>query len=81
MKINVEKCFFNITDEYNHVKHLMVLTALLSRSFVSNVMVFCQTKKQAHRLHIVLGLLKPPIRVSAVKIFSISINGFKKNPN
>ncbi|CAK8696700.1 unnamed protein product [Clavelina lepadiformis] len=34
-----------------------VVAALCSRSFVSNVLVFTQTKKQAHRMHIVFGLL------------------------
>nr|XP_002125988.1 probable ATP-dependent RNA helicase DDX27 [Ciona intestinalis] len=34
-----------------------IVAALCSRSFISNVLVFTQTKKQAHRMHIVLGLL------------------------
>uniref|UniRef100_A0A8C4NGK9 RNA helicase n=1 Tax=Eptatretus burgeri TaxID=7764 RepID=A0A8C4NGK9_EPTBU len=34
-----------------------ILAALLTRSFPDHVMVFIQTKKQAHRLHILLGLL------------------------
>jgi len=41
-----------------------ILCALLSRTYLTNVMVFCQTKKQAHRLHIVLGLLKPQIKAA-----------------
>uniref|UniRef100_H2Z2N1 RNA helicase n=1 Tax=Ciona savignyi TaxID=51511 RepID=H2Z2N1_CIOSA len=34
-----------------------IVAALCSRSFIANVLVFTQTKKQAHRMHIVLGLL------------------------
>lgn len=34
-----------------------ILAALLSRTFQDHVMVFVQTKKQVHRLHILLGLL------------------------
>ncbi|ELU10207.1 hypothetical protein CAPTEDRAFT_141736, partial [Capitella teleta] len=34
-----------------------VVGALLKRTFHDQVMVFVQTKKQAHRLHIILGLL------------------------
>ncbi|XP_028303556.1 putative ATP-dependent RNA helicase DDX27 [Gouania willdenowi] len=34
-----------------------VLAALLTRSFQDHVMVFTQTRKQAHRLHILLGLM------------------------
>jgi len=33
-----------------------IVAALCSRSFLSSVLVFCQTKKQAHRMHILLGL-------------------------
>jgi len=35
----------------------LFISALCSRSFITNVLVFTQTKKQAHRMHIVLGLL------------------------
>ena len=31
--------------------------ALVTRTFQDHVMLFTQTKKQAHRLHILLGLL------------------------
>ncbi|XP_057703106.1 probable ATP-dependent RNA helicase DDX27 [Corythoichthys intestinalis] len=34
-----------------------VLAALLTRSFQDHAMVFTQTRKQAHRLHILLGLM------------------------
>lgn len=34
-----------------------ILAALVCRTFHDHVMVFVQTKKQAHRLHILLGLL------------------------
>lgn len=34
-----------------------IICALCSRTFVSNVLIFTQTKKQAHRMHIVMGLL------------------------
>ncbi|XP_077459556.1 putative ATP-dependent RNA helicase DDX27 [Stigmatopora argus] len=34
-----------------------VLAALLTRSFQDRTMVFTQTRKQAHRLHILLGLI------------------------
>ncbi|KAM6980898.1 putative ATP-dependent RNA helicase DDX27 [Aplochiton taeniatus] len=34
-----------------------VVAALLTRTFQDHVMVFIQTKKQAHRMHIVLGLM------------------------
>jgi ATP-dependent RNA helicase DDX27 len=33
------------------------ILALLARSFPDHVIVFIQTKKQAHRMHLVLGLL------------------------
>jgi hypothetical protein len=34
-----------------------VLAALICRTFRDHTMVFVQTKKQAHRIHILLGLL------------------------
>ncbi|MBN3299874.1 DDX27 helicase, partial [Amia calva] len=34
-----------------------IVTALLTRTFQDHVMLFTQTKKQAHRLHILLGLM------------------------
>lgn len=34
-----------------------ILASLICRTFHDHVMVFVQTKKQAHRLHIILGLL------------------------
>jgi ATP-dependent RNA helicase DDX27 len=34
-----------------------VLAALICRTFHDHAMVFVQTKRQAHRLHILLGLL------------------------
>ncbi|KFO35887.1 Putative ATP-dependent RNA helicase DDX27 [Fukomys damarensis] len=34
-----------------------IVAALLTRTFTDHVMLFTQTKKQAHRLHILLGLL------------------------
>lgn len=41
-----------------------ILAALICRTFRDHVMVFVQTKKQAHRLHILLGLL-------GIKVFKI----------
>ena len=35
----------------------LVVPALVTRTFQDHVMLFTQTKKQAHRLHILLGLL------------------------
>uniref|UniRef100_A0A8C0Z9U9 Probable ATP-dependent RNA helicase DDX27 n=1 Tax=Cyanistes caeruleus TaxID=156563 RepID=A0A8C0Z9U9_CYACU len=34
-----------------------IVTALLTRTFQDHVMLFTQTKKQAHRMHILLGLM------------------------
>ncbi|KAM5220820.1 putative ATP-dependent RNA helicase DDX27 isoform 1-T1 [Hipposideros larvatus] len=34
-----------------------IVAALLTRTFTDHVMLFTQTKKQAHRLHILLGLM------------------------
>lgn len=33
------------------------VVALLTRTFQDHVMLFTQTKKQAHRMHILLGLM------------------------
>ena len=35
----------------------LLVPALVTRTFQDHVMLFTQTKKQAHRLHILLGLL------------------------
>lgn len=35
----------------------LCLSALLTRTFTDHVMLFTQTKKQAHRMHILLGLM------------------------
>lgn len=40
-----------------HTVCVCVSTALLTRTFQDHVMCFTQTRKQAHRLHILLGLL------------------------
>ena len=40
------------------------ILALCSRSFLTNVLIFTQTKKQAHRMHILLGLI-------GIKVFVI----------
>lgn len=42
-----------------------ILAALICRTFHDHVMIFVQTKKQAHRLHILLGLL-------GIKVFKIA---------
>ncbi|NXG55464.1 DDX27 helicase, partial [Hemiprocne comata] len=34
-----------------------IVSALLTRTFLDHVMLFTQTKKQAHRMHILLGLM------------------------
>lgn len=36
---------------------LLSRPALLTRTFTDHVMLFTQTKKQAHRMHILLGLM------------------------
>ncbi|XP_070657959.1 probable ATP-dependent RNA helicase DDX27 isoform X1 [Bos indicus] len=40
-----------------HWLTLVSLAALLMRTFTDHVMLFTQTKKQAHRMHILLGLM------------------------
>lgn len=40
-----------------YAKHLYNVVGLVARTFRDHCIVFIQTKKQAHRMHIVLGLL------------------------
>ncbi|XP_015187767.1 PREDICTED: probable ATP-dependent RNA helicase DDX27 [Polistes dominula] len=54
---------FNLRQEFIRIRkeregdREAVLAALICRTFHDHTMVFVQTKKQAHRLHILLGLL------------------------
>ncbi|XP_072389207.1 probable ATP-dependent RNA helicase DDX27 [Diabrotica undecimpunctata] len=54
---------FNLRQEFVRIRsdketdREPILAALVCRTFREHCMVFVQTKKQAHRLHIVLGLL------------------------
>lgn len=54
---------FNLRQEFIRIRSEKeadrepILAALLCRTFREHCMVFVQTKKQAHRLHILLGLL------------------------
>ncbi|CAH0551163.1 unnamed protein product [Brassicogethes aeneus] len=54
---------FNLRQEFIRIRtnketdREAILSALICRTFREHCMVFVQTKKQAHRLHIVLGLL------------------------
>ncbi|XP_058796893.1 probable ATP-dependent RNA helicase DDX27 [Phymastichus coffea] len=54
---------FNLRQEFIRIRKERegdrepILAALICRTFHDHVMVFVQTKKQAHRLHILLGLL------------------------
>ncbi|KAJ8681329.1 hypothetical protein QAD02_017116 [Eretmocerus hayati] len=54
---------FNLRQEFIRIRkeregdREAILAALLCRTFHDHAMVFVQTKKQAHRLHILLGLL------------------------
>ena len=54
---------FNLRQEFIRIRkeregdREAILAALICRTFHDHAMVFVQTKKQAHRLHILLGLL------------------------
>lgn len=54
---------FNLRQEFirirsdNEIDREPILAALVCRTFREHCMVFVQTKKQAHRVHILLGLL------------------------
>ncbi|XP_023245376.1 probable ATP-dependent RNA helicase DDX27 [Copidosoma floridanum] len=54
---------FNLRQEFIRIRkdregdREAILAALICRTFHDHVIVFVQTKKQAHRLHILLGLL------------------------
>lgn len=54
---------FNLRQEFVRIRQdretdrESLLAALVCRTFRSSCMVFVQTKKQAHRIHILLGLL------------------------
>ncbi|PNF39978.1 putative ATP-dependent RNA helicase DDX27 [Cryptotermes secundus] len=54
---------FNLRQEFVRIRaghegdREAVLAALVCRTFCDHTMVFVQTKKQAHRIHILLGLL------------------------
>lgn len=58
-----EDVAFNLRQEFIRIREERegdreaILAALVCRTFHDHVMVFLQTKKQAHRLHILLGLL------------------------
>ncbi|KAK5648702.1 hypothetical protein RI129_003594 [Pyrocoelia pectoralis] len=54
---------FNLRQEFirirsnNEIDREAILAALVCRTFRDHCMIFVQTKKQAHRIHILLGLL------------------------
>nr|CAD7589445.1 unnamed protein product [Timema genevievae] len=60
---NNQMVAFNLRQEFVRIRsgregdREPLLAALVCRTFHDHVMVFVQTKKQAHRLHILLGLL------------------------
>nr|CAD7425366.1 unnamed protein product [Timema monikensis] len=60
---NNQMVAFNLRQEFVRIRsgregdREALLAALVCRTFHDHVMVFVQTKKQAHRLHILLGLL------------------------
>ncbi|KAG5869008.1 hypothetical protein JTB14_019946 [Gonioctena quinquepunctata] len=53
---NLRQEFIRIRSE-NEAEREPILAALVCRTFREHCMVFVQTKKQAHRLHVLLGLL------------------------
>lgn len=53
---NLRQEFIRIREEKEEDRE-PILAALVCRTFHDHCMVFVQTKKQAHRLHILLGLL------------------------
>lgn len=60
---NNQTVAFNLRQEFIRIRENKendrepILAALICRTFHDHVMVFCQTKKTAHRLRIILGLL------------------------
>lgn len=60
---NNQTVAFNLRQEFIRIREEKegdrepILAALICRTFHDHCMVFVQTKKQAHRLHILLGLL------------------------
>lgn len=48
---------YSSTSDSTTVLPPFVFSALLTRTFQDHVMLFTQTRKQAHRLHILLGLM------------------------
>ncbi|KAK9696528.1 DEAD/DEAH box helicase [Popillia japonica] len=54
---------FNLRQEFIRIRHdreadrESILCALICRTFKNRCIIFVQTKKQAHRIHILLGLL------------------------
>lgn len=60
---NNQTVAFNLRQEFIRIRENKeddrepILAALICRTFHDHVMVFCQTKKTAHRLRVLLGLL------------------------